>query len=198
MTGRAAAYRAAGLRCRRSRGYTFLVPVGRDANDPKASEPIIPMGRFSHEAVATDQRTGIVYRRAELGAHVYAQGFSQGGAKFNRLEGCWWDGGDGIYFVSTSGGDVKNGDVNSDGFAEGYGQVWHLRGSRTSTASSATAGTGACSSSRSTGSTTPSWRARPSAPTARPVREHLRGLGGHDVALHRQRGHDDRAHRAVA
>ena len=39
-----------------------------------------------------------------------------------------------IFFDSTSGGDVKNGDVNSDGFAEGYGQIWeyqpHARGGR--------------------------------------------------------------------
>ncbi len=47
----------------------------------------------------------------------------QGGAKFNRLEGCWRDAGN-VFFVSTSGGDAKNGDVNSDGFREGYGQIW--------------------------------------------------------------------------
>jgi secreted PhoX family phosphatase len=29
--------------------------------------------------------------------------------------------------VSTSGGDVKNGDVNADGYAEGFGQVWAYR-----------------------------------------------------------------------
>lgn len=57
---------------------------------------------------------------------VFTQGFTQGGATFNRLEGCWWDGGS-VFFVSTSGGDVKNGDVNADGFAEGYGQVWEYR-----------------------------------------------------------------------
>jgi uncharacterized protein len=178
-------------------GYNFFVPVRRDADEPKGSEPLIPMGRFSHEAVATDQRTGIVYQTDDPGSgvgaglyrfipddpwdllgggrlqmlgirnqpqadlrenqivgrslevvwfeiedvdpavannaaptSVYAQGYGNGGAKFNRLEGCWWDGRNGIYFVSTSGGDVKNGDVNSDGFAEGYGQVWHLRTSR--------------------------------------------------------------------
>ena len=61
---------------------------------------------------------------------VYAQGFGQGGAKFNRLEGCWWDGNHSIYFASTSGGDVKNGDINSDGFAEGYGQIWRYRAYR--------------------------------------------------------------------
>lgn len=32
-----------------------------------------------------------------------------------------------IFFASTSGGDVKNGDVNPDGFAEGYGQIWEYR-----------------------------------------------------------------------
>lgn len=54
---------------------------------------------------------------------VFNEGFAQGGSKFNRLEGCW-EGEGSIFFASTSGGDVKNGDVNSDGFAEGYGQIW--------------------------------------------------------------------------
>jgi secreted PhoX family phosphatase len=51
---------------------------------------------------------------------------------FNRLEGCWYDDDDGsTYFVSTSGGDVKNGDVNtSDGYREGFGQVWEYRPAR--------------------------------------------------------------------
>ena len=177
-------------------GYVFEVPVDRGRGDPKGSEPIVAMGRFAHEAVATDQRTGIVYqtedagsgvgsgfyryvpeRAADLAAggrlqmlavegrphydtregqkvnrslpvrwidiedvdpayttnhdpgSVFNQGYEQGGAKFNRLEGCWWDGGRSIYFVSTSGGDVKNGDVNSDGYREGFGQVWEYRSS---------------------------------------------------------------------
>ena len=42
---------------------------------------------------------------------VFQQGFAKGGALFNRLEGCWEDHGR-IFFVSTSGGDAKNGDVN--------------------------------------------------------------------------------------
>ncbi len=54
---------------------------------------------------------------------VFEEGFAKGAAKFNRLEGCW-DGSGSIFFASTSGGDVKNGDVNSDGFEEGYGQIW--------------------------------------------------------------------------
>jgi secreted PhoX family phosphatase len=54
---------------------------------------------------------------------TFNQGWAKGGAKFNRLEGCWEDDGT-IFFVSTSGGDVKNGDVNTDGYEEGFGQVW--------------------------------------------------------------------------
>ena len=66
--------------------------------------------------------------RAALGRRqrTFNQGWAKGGAKFNRLEGCWEDDGT-IFFVSTSGGDVKNGDVNSDGYAEGFGQVWAYR-----------------------------------------------------------------------
>ena len=175
-------------------GYTFFVPVNRGPEESKGSEPIVPMGRFAHEAVATDQRTGIVYQTDDPGSgvgagfyryipkdrrnllaggklqilgirrrpqadlregqtvgadlpvtwfdiedvnpaaadnreptSVYAQGYAQGAAKFNRLEGCWWDGERSIYFASTSGGDVKNGDVNPDGYAEGYGQIWRYR-----------------------------------------------------------------------
>ena len=54
---------------------------------------------------------------------VFEEGFAKGAAKFNRLEGCW-DGSGSIFFASTSGGDAKNGDVNDDGFEEGYGQIW--------------------------------------------------------------------------
>jgi secreted PhoX family phosphatase len=175
-------------------GYAFFVPVDRGPGDAKGGEPIVPMGRFAHEAVATDHRTGIVYQTDDPGSgvgagfyryvpenasdlfaggklqmlgiagrpqadlregqtpgadlpvawydiedvnpvaadnrqptSVYGQGYGQGGAKFNRLEGCWWDGDRSIYFASTSGGDVKNGDVNADGYAEGYGQVWRYR-----------------------------------------------------------------------
>jgi len=57
---------------------------------------------------------------------TFNQGYAQGGALFNRLEGCWEEDGT-IFFVSTSGGDMKNGDVNSDGYAEGFGQVWAYR-----------------------------------------------------------------------
>jgi secreted PhoX family phosphatase len=60
---------------------------------------------------------------------TFNQGWAKGAAKFNRLEGCWEENST-IFFVSTSGGDAKNGDVNSDGYREGFGQVWAHRPGR--------------------------------------------------------------------
>jgi secreted PhoX family phosphatase len=174
-------------------GYLFQTPVDRGPNELEVGVPIVAAGRFSHEAAAVDQRTGVVYETEDPGSGVGAglyrytpddpddlaaggaldmlaiagqsnvdlregrtrgerlpvqwvridepdpeltsvgdsrstfnQGWTKGGAKFNRLEGCWEDHGT-IFFVSTSGGDVKNGDVNSDGYEEGFGQVWAYR-----------------------------------------------------------------------
>jgi secreted PhoX family phosphatase len=174
-------------------GYVFQTPVDRGPNELELGVPIVAAGRFSHEAVAVDQCTGIMYETEDpgsgLGAGFYRytpenaedltaggalemlaivgqpqvdlragrtrgevlpvewvrigepdpelrnlrdprstfnQGWEKGGAKFNRLEGCWEDDST-IFFVSTSGGDVKNGDVNSDGYAEGFGQIWAYR-----------------------------------------------------------------------
>jgi uncharacterized protein len=174
-------------------GYLFETPVDRGPNELEMGEPIVAAGRFSHEAAAVDQRTGIVYETEDPGSGVGAgfyryipenpwklteggrlqmlavkgqpqvdlrdgqrrgrhlrvewvdidepdpevtgvadprstfnQGWAKGGAKFNRLEGCWEDDGI-IFFVSTSGGDAKNGDINSDGYEEGFGQVWAYR-----------------------------------------------------------------------
>lgn len=174
----------------REHGYCFLVPLNAARpGRPVPSRPIPAMGRFSHEAVAVDERTGFVYEtedqsgnpcgfyrfRPSNAANLYAggslemlrvrgvdqydtregqrmgrrlpvewvpiadpdpdleggapsvaqQGLDQGAAIFNRLEGCWYGNGS-IYFNSTSGGDVKNGDTESDGYREGYGQVWRL------------------------------------------------------------------------
>jgi secreted PhoX family phosphatase len=174
-------------------GYMFEVPVDRTRGDDPHSRPLTAMGRFSHEAAATDQRTGIVYETEDPGsgrgagfyrfipnnkrrlaaggrlqilgirnrpqydaregqrpgrklpvrwidvpepdpeyvndddpAGTFQQGWRLGAAKFNRLEGCWYADGS-VFFVSTSGGDAKSGDVNSDGYREGYGQVWEYR-----------------------------------------------------------------------
>ena len=41
---------------------------------------------------------------------VFAQGFAKGGARFGRLEGAWYGNGR-IYFVSTSGGNVGQGQI---------------------------------------------------------------------------------------
>jgi secreted PhoX family phosphatase len=41
---------------------------------------------------------------------VFNQGFTQGGARFIRLEGCWHEDG-GIYFTSTSGGLAQEGQI---------------------------------------------------------------------------------------
>lgn len=46
-------------------GYPFLVPAGGDS--PAAPPPITAMGRFAHEAVATDPRTGFVYETEDDG-----------------------------------------------------------------------------------------------------------------------------------
>jgi secreted PhoX family phosphatase len=48
---------------------------------------------------------------SSLGSAVFAQGFALGGARFRRLEGCWYDKRK-IYFISTNGGNM------------GFGQVW--------------------------------------------------------------------------
>ena len=49
-------------------------------------------------------------------------GLGEGRAKFNRLEGCWEDDST-IFFVSTSGGDAKNGDIGLGRLQGGLGQV---------------------------------------------------------------------------
>ena len=58
------------VRSGRRHGYVFPVPVTREPGEMPSGPPIIPMGRFSHEAVTTDQRTGIVYETEDAGAGV--------------------------------------------------------------------------------------------------------------------------------
>jgi uncharacterized protein len=154
-------------------GHGYCFEVSAKADGVQRAEPLIALGRFVHEAIAVDARTGIVYEtedanpggfyrfipkvRGDLaqggqlqmlavkGRHqydlrtgqkagkkltvrwvdiaipdptdsqlpansVYQQGFALGGASFARLEGCWY-GGDSIYFTSTSGGNMKLGQV---------------------------------------------------------------------------------------
>lgn len=161
-------------------GYNFFVPATGDGKQ-KNPAPLRAMGRFAHEAVGVDPRTGIVYETEDagndsgfyrfipidpanlaaggslqmlavkndpnydairnqqigtklqvewvaipnpdpdltgVGGSVFDQGADAGGARFNRLEGIWWDAGrESFFFNSTSGGNA------------GYGQVWeHVPG----------------------------------------------------------------------
>jgi uncharacterized protein len=162
-------------------GYIFEVPV--DATSAVEPVPLRAMGRFVHEAVALDPRTGIVYETEdvrwgsrdpenlpgsgfyrflpfspgrladggrlqiltvtgrpdystvlgqEVGVRirvgwldiddpdpgaadhdpsaVFRAARTRGAALFQRLEGCFW-GDDSCYFVSTSGGDARAGQV---------------------------------------------------------------------------------------
>lgn len=150
----------------RNHGYNFEVPASADGVVEPV--PLEAMGRFVHEAVAVDPRTGIVYQTEDTGSSgvyrfvpdrardltagklqmlairdrpnydtrtgqrerqplpvtwvdvpdprgsVFQQGFSRGGAVFDRVEGAWY--GDGSVFInSTSGGDAN------------LGQVWQYR-----------------------------------------------------------------------
>jgi uncharacterized repeat protein (TIGR03803 family) len=50
-------------------GYVFEVPAL--ATGPVMAQPITGMGRFSHEATATDPRTGIVYQTEDTGDSLF-------------------------------------------------------------------------------------------------------------------------------
>ncbi len=59
---------------------------------------------------------------------VFRQGWEQGAARFNRLEGAWY--GDGsVFFISTNGGDPR------PGGDPGLGQVWQYLPAATAAAS---------------------------------------------------------------
>jgi uncharacterized protein len=153
-------------------GYCF--EVSASANSNVTPVPLKAMGRFVHEAIAVDKKSGTVYltednnpggfyrflpnrskRLAEGGTlqilkvkdkdnfdtrtgqkngmsyaanwvtienpdpieadldelAVFNQGKAKGAASFSRLEGCFADEKGRIYFVSTSGGDNKGGQI---------------------------------------------------------------------------------------
>lgn len=50
-------------------GYVFEVPAM--ANGPTQAVPVVGMGRFNHEATATDPRTGIVYLTEDTGDSLF-------------------------------------------------------------------------------------------------------------------------------
>src|SRR5687768_9359949 len=147
-------------------GHGWAFDVGPQKGDPT---PLKAMGRFSHEAMMVDHRSGYVYETEDAtpsgfyrfipnvagelkkGGRLYMmkalngptnndfgplgtigqtwnvewvpindpeakttscvqQGIAQGGARFRRLEGCWWGDHKG-YFLSTNGGPVSEGQV---------------------------------------------------------------------------------------
>jgi secreted PhoX family phosphatase len=146
-------------------GHGWSFDVGPQKGDPT---PLVDMGRFSHEAMMVDPRTGYVFEtedatpsgfykfvpntfgRLKEGGQLWMlkvknqptidlglaypigttwdvewvriadpratsqstvlQGLAQGGARFRRLEGCWWGDQTG-YFLSTNGGQVGEGQV---------------------------------------------------------------------------------------
>jgi uncharacterized protein len=49
-------------------GYLFEVPLDRGPGELEKGVPLEAAGRFSHEAAATDQRTGIVYETEDPGS----------------------------------------------------------------------------------------------------------------------------------
>jgi uncharacterized protein len=49
-------------------GYMFEVPLDRGPGDPPHSPPLTAMGRFAHEAAATDHDTGVVYETEDPGS----------------------------------------------------------------------------------------------------------------------------------
>ncbi len=153
-------------------GYVFEVRAGVDG--PERAVPLRDMGRFTHEAVAVDPATGLVYETEDLNRRsgfyrfsprtpgelarggtlemlavkgspgadlrrgqragewlevewvpiadpdpadaerepsaVFAQGLREGGARFSRLEGCWYAD-ESVYFQATNGGEAQRGQV---------------------------------------------------------------------------------------
>ena len=60
------------MRFAKRHGYLFQTPVRRGPNELEVGEPIVAAGRFSHEAAAVDQRTGVVYETEDPGSGVGA------------------------------------------------------------------------------------------------------------------------------
>lgn len=49
-----------GVRVSKRHGYVFEVPAA--ATEPVTPEPLVALGRFNHEAIAVDPRTGLLYQ----------------------------------------------------------------------------------------------------------------------------------------
>ena len=60
------------VRFAKRHGYLFQTPVHRGPSELETGVPVVAAGRFSHEAAAVDQRTGIVYETEDPGSGVGA------------------------------------------------------------------------------------------------------------------------------
>lgn len=136
-----------GLECQQDHGFVFEVPADlRGVADP---HPIVPMGRFKHEATATDPRTGIVYLtedegdgfglfyrylpadkdRLLAGGRLQALGFRDGDeANPRNWDGTWWKQGDSreVVWIDLDGVDNPYSDLRHRG--HGKGAAWFARG----------------------------------------------------------------------
>lgn len=122
----------------RDHGWVFEVPAdGRGLADPT---PIVGMGRFRHEATATDPRTGVVYLtedegdglfyrylpndrdRLLAGGRLQALGFKAGAeADARNWDSAWWRQGDWreTVWIDIDGVDNPGGDLRHRGHAGG-------------------------------------------------------------------------------
>ena len=84
----------------------YEAAIGQSASAPPLRVEWVNIANPDPTPVSqTDPVTGLTV------SSVFIQGFAAGGARFRRLEGCWYDAGK-IYFISTNGGNM------------GFGQVW--------------------------------------------------------------------------
>jgi uncharacterized protein len=140
---------ARGPESAKDHGYVFEVPADlRGLADPV---PITGMGRFKHEANATDPRTGIVYqtedqadglftrylpndpKKLQAGGRLQALGFPGGAADTRNWDSQFWKVGERrkVVWIDLDGVDSPAGDLRHRGrakgaatFARGEGVVW--------------------------------------------------------------------------
>ncbi|RAK51528.1 alkaline phosphatase PhoX [Phenylobacterium deserti] len=136
-----------GRRTQKAHGWVFEVPAG--LNTPADPTPITGMGRFRHEAVAIDPRTGIAYltedegdgrglfyrflpndrRKPQSGGRLQALGFAEGAdADPRNWTGRYLDPGQSrpVRWIDVDGVDNPDNDLRDRGHAAGA--AWFARG----------------------------------------------------------------------
>ena len=97
----------------RPRYNTTNKAVTSGPTDNRAALPGVPVGvPLQAEWVDIDDPDPATLTSANT---TFLQGFAKGGARFARLEGCWWANDGSVYFDATSGG------------AASAGQIWQYR-----------------------------------------------------------------------